>query len=251
MLGLPVLLMLSAAPSLAQPPFNTANVPADVAGFCAEHLAVELSSRGVRVITPREIAAMLGVERQRELLGCNDANASSCIAELGNALGADGLLLGDLGRIGKRYQLNIRIVRGGTGELALTWSGNVDSESDLLPLITKAADTLAPQIAERLHAASTAGGEIAAQSGGARRWPLWPTLLAGGFVVVGAVLDGLAGFSYGRLTTPSMMPFTTFGDASAVATQGKAFMYAAPVAYGLAAASLVLALVLFLRGGPG
>ena len=57
----------------------------------------------------KDMVALLGVERQKQLLGCSDA-ASSCMAELAGALGADGLVTGQLARIGKSFQLNVKVL---------------------------------------------------------------------------------------------------------------------------------------------
>lgn len=241
MLGLPlVLIAAAAAPTLAQPAFNTLNVPAELATFCSEHLATELSAQGVRVITPREIGAMIGIERQKQLLGCERDNAASCMTELGNALGADGVLLGDLGRLGTRYQLNLRVVRGSTGEPVLSWSHGVDSDSELLTMITDGAREIAPQLVDRLTRTGPTG----------RRWPVWPTALSVGFVLAGVVLHGVAAVEYDALTRVNNTPLQSISEANAVAVRGTAFMWSAYAAYGLAAASLVLALVLYLKG-PG
>src|SRR5439155_17203807 len=50
----------------------------------------------VRVISSREIAMLLGVERQKELLGCHD---DACTTQLAGALGAEKILSGQIGII--------------------------------------------------------------------------------------------------------------------------------------------------------
>ena len=68
---------------------RTANEEAVALG---EALTQELSRRGFfEVISAGDIRALLGVERQRALLGCSD---SSCTAELSGALGARFVLQG-------------------------------------------------------------------------------------------------------------------------------------------------------------
>jgi hypothetical protein len=47
----------------------------------------------------------LGVERQKELLGCSD---SSCYSELAGAVGARFVLSGSIGRLGEAYQLSVQ-----------------------------------------------------------------------------------------------------------------------------------------------
>lgn len=66
-----------------------------------------LDARGVfDLISAREVQTMLGMERQRALLGC--AEGSSCLAELTGALGARFFVSGTLVRLGDTYQLTLQ-----------------------------------------------------------------------------------------------------------------------------------------------
>src|SRR5207249_230693 len=79
--------VLAAEPiKLAAIPLSAVEIDAQRAAFFSEHLSSSMASSQVRVVTPQEINALLGIERQKVLLGCSDA-ASTCMAELGNALG--------------------------------------------------------------------------------------------------------------------------------------------------------------------
>lgn len=62
-----------------------------------------------RVLGQSDITVMLGLERQRQLLGCSD-DASSCMAEIGGALNATWILTGALGRVGKRYRIDLKLI---------------------------------------------------------------------------------------------------------------------------------------------
>jgi hypothetical protein len=69
-------------------------------------LLTELSKRtprAIRLIGARDVTAVLGMESQKQLAGCTE---SSCLIEIGNALGASHLLSVSLGRIGKQVVLN-------------------------------------------------------------------------------------------------------------------------------------------------
>ena len=86
-----VLLVLSATPpagpiKLAAPVFNTLNLPEQAGSYYADHFGQLLGQYGFQVVTSTEINALVGVERQKQLLGCSN-HASSCMAELANALG--------------------------------------------------------------------------------------------------------------------------------------------------------------------
>ena len=80
-----VLLLLStalaAAPAasadplkVAAPGLDAANMAESMRQFCSDHLAQQLALQGVRVTTPSEIGAILGLERQKQLLGCAARN---------------------------------------------------------------------------------------------------------------------------------------------------------------------------------
>ena len=144
-LALVVTVFAGAAPTLASPDFSTLNVSNEVARFCNEHLAQQLAARGVQVTTARQISAALGLERQRQLLGCEDA-ANSCMAELASALGVDGMLLGDIGKLGTKFQVNLRLTKSSGGRVFATFSRSVSREDDLLEALTDAAAELAPKI---------------------------------------------------------------------------------------------------------
>jgi hypothetical protein len=78
-----------------------ANVP-----LLDDMLLTELSKANpaqVRLIGAKDVAAMVGVEMQRQLAGCGD---SGCLIEVGNALGASHLVTVSLGRIGRQLVLN-------------------------------------------------------------------------------------------------------------------------------------------------
>jgi hypothetical protein len=57
------------------------------------------------VISSRDIRALLGVERQRALLGCSEA--SSCMTELSGAVGARFVMSGTVSKLGDAFQLTL------------------------------------------------------------------------------------------------------------------------------------------------
>jgi hypothetical protein len=78
--------------------------PSTVA-LLTEALAGELRKRrGLSVMAESDIAALLGVEKTKAMLGCTD---SGCIAEVGGALGADRIIHGSIGRVGSSLLVNI------------------------------------------------------------------------------------------------------------------------------------------------
>lgn len=74
----------------------------------SEAMTQELDRRGFfEIITANDVRTLLGVERQKQLLGCGD---SSCTTELSGAIGARFVLQSTLTRLGSSYQLSIQML---------------------------------------------------------------------------------------------------------------------------------------------
>lgn len=68
----------------------------------------EVARAGYDVVSQADITAMLGFEKQKKVLGCSED--SSCLAEIGGALGVDFMLTGQVGQIGSRYRVSLLVV---------------------------------------------------------------------------------------------------------------------------------------------
>src|SRR5438309_267107 len=85
---------------IAAPGLTSVDLSEAMGGLFADHLAKQLELHGLKVTSRSEMQALLGLERQKELMGCSDESTASCLAELAGALGADGVLTGTLGKVG-------------------------------------------------------------------------------------------------------------------------------------------------------
>lgn len=140
--------VLAAAPvKVAAPGLSGVNTSADLLTFVNDHLGQELTLEGLEVTTPAQIAAVVGIERQKQLLGCAE---SQCVAELANALGVDAILLGSVAKLGAVIQLDVRLIGAADGKVVTLFSKRLDSEAQLLDAMTAAARALAPQLAKKL-----------------------------------------------------------------------------------------------------
>lgn len=75
-----------------------------------ELLTTEIAARGyLEPISSAEISTLLGVERQKQLLGCGD-EATSCTAEIASALGAPYLMSGSITKLSGIFQLNLQVI---------------------------------------------------------------------------------------------------------------------------------------------
>lgn len=196
--------VFAAAPKIAAVPFNVVDLSSDRATFYTEHFGDRLVDQGVEVVTPREMGALLGLERQKQLVGCSEEN-SSCVTELANALGVEGLLLGDIVKLPAGFQLNLKIISASSGKRLAAFSSQVADEGTLISTLTQAASPMAEQLARALGrtlspvaVVATAPPPPSAPSGGARRlW--WIPAAVGGLALVGGVV-GLAGAERSRVT---------------------------------------------------
>src|SRR5512138_60176 len=127
----------AASPKLAVMPVVAGEgVAATTAAAVTESLAAEVRRRsGAEVITRREIEAVLSLEAQKQMLGCQ---TDACIAELGGALGVERLVAGDLARLGESWLVHLKIVETGKMKVAAQSDrrirgGTIDDVLDALP----------------------------------------------------------------------------------------------------------------------
>jgi len=83
----------------------------------------------IEVISSSQIRDMIGFEREKKLLGCTE---SSCLAEIGGALGVDYLLTGQLGKIGSRYRLDLTLINQSKSRIAASRGDFLPDEEDAL-----------------------------------------------------------------------------------------------------------------------
>jgi len=111
-------------------------VPSETAAALTEAVTQALTRRGFfEVISSRDIQTLLGVERQKQLLGCSD-DASSCIAELAGALGSRFVLSGSLAKLGDALQLSLQMLDTQKGQpvaRGVRLASDVDALVDQLP----------------------------------------------------------------------------------------------------------------------
>jgi TolB-like protein len=83
-------------------------VAPDVASALTETVTTEVATRGLfDVLSTKDVQTLLGVERQKQMMGCSE-EARSCLTELAGALGARFVLSGSVTKLGEAYQLNLQ-----------------------------------------------------------------------------------------------------------------------------------------------
>ena len=127
-----LLLVLNAAPPLkvATPGLTYVGIDAQLGGVYLDRFVSLLQDAGpIKVTTPRDMEQVLGLERQRQLMGCE--SSSSCLAELSGALGVDAVLGGSLAKTAAGYLVTLRAVRTTDGSEVATASGRFRDEVSL------------------------------------------------------------------------------------------------------------------------
>lgn len=103
---------------------------------------------GIAVVSMSEIKAMLDIEAQKQLVGCS---ADSCLSEIAEAVGVDGLVVGSLARVGDENVLVLKRI----DQLQASTAGSfqerspANSSDTLLAAVGPAVQKLFPERALR------------------------------------------------------------------------------------------------------
>jgi len=148
------------------------------------------SFRGLDTIGRSDVQSLLGLERQRQLLGCSED--ASCLADLGGALGVDYLLVGSVGRIGTLLRLDLKLVDGKKARVIGRVGTSLDDRPERLVEATQAG------VRALLHEISPT--DPGPRQSGPSRLPAWVALGAGGAALaVGLASGALAASEYRSL----------------------------------------------------
>lgn len=220
--------LLSAAPQkLAAPEWSTVNIPADLSAFYAAEVARALRAEGFEVVSARDISAVLGLERQKQLLGCAE-DASACMTELGAALGCDAILTANLARLDDSFRGSLKVLSARDGKTLADERVEALGQKELLDALEAATRRLARRLRPPVPARTF--------------W--WIPLAAGVALGAGAgVTLGVATSNYAQI------PLSTEARAVQLASDGKTLQLSGWVMAGVGAGALVGAALLFLLGG--
>lgn len=94
-------------------------------------LPTEVRSRAkdAQVIGSAEISTLLGLEKQKALLGCHD---EACMVEIAGALGAEEIVAGRLAKIGKTFVLELRRMDARKAQVTASATRTVTGEEDAI-----------------------------------------------------------------------------------------------------------------------
>lgn len=169
---------------VSAPEWTFSNItPKEGAVFQGRFLTLLGEKTGLQITTAQDIAQAIGLERQKQLLGC-DSEEPSCSAELAAALGSDAILSGSLAKAGSSFVVTLRGVNVANGQPFATASGRLATEDALFAFL----ESEATEFAKRM---SDAFDLYVEQKRGPRAFRVWPWLIAGTGVVAAAVGVGL------------------------------------------------------------
>ncbi|MFT3713062.1 MAG: hypothetical protein QM817_35865 [Archangium sp.] len=232
------LLVLSAAPAsaaanrkIAVPEFQGVNLTAELSRFYATEVARTLRNEGLDVVTAADVATVLGLERQKELLGCGDGSA--CMAELGSAFGCDLILSINLARLDDTYRGSLRVVSARDGTPLTDEAFEASGQRALADALERAAKRLAEKL-------KPPPPPLAARS------LSWVPLAGAVALGVGAGISlGVAHADFARIPSSGGVD-----AANALAREGELTQTLGWTFVGVGSAALVTSVLMFVLGAP-
>jgi hypothetical protein len=144
------------------------------------------------ITSGRELTDLLGFERTKELMACGDS-ASSCMSEIGQALGVDELVSGSVGRLGTTYIIELRRLDVRRGRPIATVAETAQSERED---VLVGALRVAVRKLYGLAAADQGVGVSTSVTSPRRPWHYGLAIGGGVLVAGGAVVGVLTGVDY-------------------------------------------------------
>ncbi|MCC6333126.1 MAG: hypothetical protein IT380_03945 [Myxococcales bacterium] len=199
----------------------------------------ELSEFGISVRRKGDIAQALGLERQKQLMGCAESN---CSAEIAQALNADGIISGSIGKSGSSLVLNIRVLSN-TGDQLAAKSAVVPSAdaalAEMKPIARALAEAMAPHLAGRVTVKAKAAPGLK------RFW--WIPASIG--VITASVGIGLQVSAHGiESSVREGSSFNSLTEVQVAMSSGKTQETVSYVMFGLAGAAAVSTVLLVVLG---
>jgi TolB-like protein len=151
---------------LAVLPIRPLDVPQARADLLSEVALTEAARfKAVEVMGQSDVAALLGHERQKELLGCKED--SSCMAEIGGAMGAAWLLVGSVGRIGQATRVDLKLIEVAKARVLDRVGETIDAAPDkAIAAVQRGVVALLTPVAGRPQPAPSARAEPGPAEGG-------------------------------------------------------------------------------------
>jgi TolB-like protein len=200
-----------------------------------EQVQTELGHDGaIEVVGASDLALALGVERQKELVGCGEGS-NTCMAEISQALGAPWLVSGSLSRSGDAMRLDLKLIRTANAKAQYRGGRAFKGEANVFDVVSVLSRELAAELTPR--------GETRVGP-----WVLMGSGVAAG--AVGAVLtvkaanDGAAGTMAGAANGK------TAAQVLEAQRSANTLMVVGPAVAGVGVAALITGVVWLASGKP-
>lgn len=126
--------------------------PKTVQGLSAL-IASTVEQHDVQVLSGADIATLVGFEKQKQLLGCTE---SSCLAEIGGALGAEYLLTTEIAQVGDIWLISMSLLDVVRSRGVRRTSKQADNVRDLVRLCQEGVRLLMAPVLDQRKAAAAA-----------------------------------------------------------------------------------------------
>ncbi|MFL5321764.1 MAG: hypothetical protein ACJ790_19030 [Myxococcaceae bacterium] len=241
--------MAAAAPSsqlkLAAPGLQPVQVDEKIVDFYNDYFAEQLREQAhAQVTTKSEVGAIIGFERQKQLLGCSDGS-QSCLAEMAGALGVDGIVSGSLAKLGSAYTIQIKILKASDGTVLFAQSARLATDDEVHDWLKAQAKTFGAQ-ASKDQSGALVVEQNRPSSGGLRQWAWAPGVVgvaSAGLSVVFYLQSKASAASIKDSSSPIRSDYNKF------VTAGQTQQTLAAVFAGAAVAGLTTAGVMYALGG--
>ena len=179
---------------------GSSNVPAEFLKTLTALVPSTLDDLGpFRTISSEDIRQMMNLEETKQVVGCS--SNTSCIAELGNALGAERLVTGSLSLIGDTYLVQLQLTNSKVARVenrvSREYHGNLQGLLEEMRTSTKllVRDLLAAKSGQLLVRASEEGASIRVDGTIIGASPLPAQTIAGGVHTVTVDKEGFIRFA--------------------------------------------------------
>lgn len=178
-------------------------VPESTARIVRDEIAVDMG-RDARldVLSTEDLRSAVSVEAEKKALGCDE---SSCLTEMGQALGARYIVHGSVAQLGKTTIIHLNLFDTEANRSVARETAEAKSPDDLLPELRAA---LARIRARMLGAPAAPAMAVTSEGGWSALGMVGAAVAGGGLLVlgVGGVMMGLAAPAFYDVTPPPEGP---------------------------------------------
>ncbi len=215
---------------IAVPDFTLYGIDRTLGEAYAEHFVTLMGrNANLKLSTSRDIAIVLGVERQKQLLGCEEGQ-SSCLAELAGALGVDAVMSVSLVKAESGCTATVRVRNASDGSEVAAATSRLPSEAAMQEWL----EAQAPELADRVLSAFGRSAVSASGAGAVLRWV--PGVV--GVLAVGAGVVTLV-VAEGQATALRTRSFASREEIGSTASLGRTLDTVGPVLLGAGGAAIV------------